>query len=108
MVLGVVLVLGVIGVWHTRSNELMGALSNLAYLCVLAWAAIKIRNTYLFNVFTAFICLRILVIYFEVFGSMMQTGLGLIVGGVLTLLISWWWFKRSNKLALRFGLAGSK
>lgn len=107
VVLAVVFALGASAIWYRYRLELAGALTNLAFLLVLAWAAIKIKSTYLFNILTAFICLRIIIIYFEVFGSMLETGLGLIVGGVLTLLISWWWFKRSNRLALRLGMAGS-
>lgn len=107
VVLAVVFALGASAIWYRYRLELAGALTNLAFLCVLAWAAIKIKSTYLFNILTGFICLRIIIIYFEVFGSMLETGFGLIVGGFLTLLISWWWFKRSNRLALRLGLAGS-
>ncbi len=101
-----VFVNGATAAWFNYHIELVGALSNLLYLCVLAWAAIKIKSTALFNVMTAAISLRILVIYFEVFGSMLETGFGLLIGGVLTLLISWWWFKRSNKLAVRLSAAG--
>lgn len=106
VVLAVILILGLTASWFSVRLELVGALTNLFYLCMLAWAAIKVHSTSLFNFFTAAICVRILVIYFEVFGSMVETGLGLISGGVLTLLISWWWFKRSNRLAIR--LAGEE
>ena len=106
VVLVLVLALGVSAIWFSTKQELAGAVTNLFYLCVLAWASIKIKSKPLFNLFTAIICLRILVIYFEVFGSMLETGLGLVVGGVLTLLISWWWFKRSNRLALRLAVTG--
>lgn len=85
--------------WHVSSMNVVGALTNLVYLLILAWAALKIRSTFLFNVLTAAISLRILFIYFEVFGSMMQTGLGLIIGGILTLLLAWAWFKKSASLA---------
>lgn len=105
VVLSIVLMLGIVGAKYNYTIDLVGAVTNLFYLCVLAWAAIKIKNTHLFNIVTAIICIRILIIYFEVFGSMLDTGIGLIVGGVLTLLISWWWFKRSNRLALRLGQA---
>jgi len=101
-----VFVLGASAVWHDRSLDLAGALTNVAYLVVLGWAAMKIHSTLLFNTVTALICVRILVIYFEVFGSMLQTGIGLIVGGVLTLLTAWWWFRKSGALAERLGLAG--
>ena len=94
-----VYLLGFVACWHTSSLDIVGALSNLAYLCILAWAAIKIKSTALFNTVTAVIALRIMVIYFEVFGSMMQTGIGLIIGGLLTVLLAWLWFKKSSALA---------
>jgi len=98
-VLLTVFILGFTACWHSSSMNVVGALTNLAYLCILAWASLKIGSTHLFNFLTAVISVRILFIYFEVFGSMMQTGLGLIVGGILTLLLAWVWFKKSSNLA---------
>lgn len=98
-VLAAVYVLGVTACWHDTALNVVGAFTNLVYLCVLAWAALKIGSTSLFNFLTAAISIRILFIYFEVFGSMMQTGVGLIVGGLLTLLLAWLWLKKSNNLA---------
>jgi uncharacterized membrane protein len=43
--------------------------------------------------------MRVLVIYFEVFGSMLSTGLGLVTGGLLTLLVAWLWHKQRSRLA---------
>lgn len=108
VVLASVFLLGAMAIWHRSSLDLIGALTNLLYLCVLAWAALKIKSTTLFNVVTALICIRILVIYFEVFGSMLETGIGLIIGGALTLAITWWWFKKSNVLAQQFSMPGGK
>jgi uncharacterized membrane protein len=85
--------------WHTDELNIVGAITNLLYLCVLAWAALKISSTGLFNFVTAIIATRVLFIYFEVFGSLMQTGIGLIIGGFLTLLLAWLWFKKSGQLA---------
>ena len=99
IVLLTVFILGVAACWHSSSMNLVGALTNLTYLCILAWASLKIGSTHLFNFLTAVISVRILFIYFEVFGSMMQTGLGLIIGGFLTLLLAWLWFKKSSNLA---------
>jgi uncharacterized membrane protein len=56
-----------------------------------------------FNVLTGFIALRILIMYFEVFGTMLDTGLGMISGGLLTLLLAWIWKRKSPQLAARFG-----
>ena len=99
VVLITVFLLGFTAIWHSDSLNLVGALTNIAYLCILAWAALQIGSTPLFNFVTAVISLRILFVYFEVFGSMMQTGLGLIIGGILTLVLAWLWFKKSGNLA---------
>jgi uncharacterized membrane protein len=99
-VLALVLILGVSGSWHSENRyELVGAITNLIYLCVLAWAALKIGAGGLFNLATAIIGIRILFVYFEIFGSMLETGLGLITGGALTLLFVWLWIKKSGSLA---------
>ena len=98
-VLASVYVLGATACWHDSELNVVGAFTNLVYLCILAWAALKIGSTPLFNFVTAAISIRILFVYFEVFGSMMQTGVGLIVGGLLTLLLAWLWLKKSSNLA---------
>ena len=56
--------------WHSMELPLIGALANIAYLCLLAWAALKFGSKSAFNLVTAVLALRILVIYFEVFGSL--------------------------------------
>jgi uncharacterized membrane protein len=70
-----------------------------ALYCILAWAALKFDSTRWFNFVTALISIRIVIIYIELFGSMLQTGLGMITGGVLTLLLAWLWIKKSGSLA---------
>ena len=104
VVLTTVFILGASALWHSEKLALIGALSNIVYLCILAWAALIIRSSALFNTITALICIRILAIYFEVFGSMLETGIGLVLGGSLTLAVAMLWFKKSDALALKFGL----
>jgi uncharacterized membrane protein len=98
-------IIGATALWHDHREPLIGALSNIAYMVVLAWAALKIHSIKLFNVMTALICIRLLFIYFEVFGSMLETGIGLVVGGIITLLVVWGWFKKADSLAQYFGLS---
>lgn len=98
-------ILGGSALWHEAHLELMGALSNLVYLFVLAWAALKVQSIRMFNFVTALICIRLLFVYFEVFGSMFETGLGLVIGGFITLFIVWLWFKKSDTVAGYFGLS---
>ncbi len=100
-----IFILGASAFWHERPIDLMGALSNLVYLLVLAWAALKVQSIRMFNFVTALICIRLLFVYFEVFGSMFETGLGLVIGGFITLFIVWLWFKKSDTVAGYFGLS---
>ncbi len=100
-----VFILGFSACWHSPANELIGALTNIIYLTILAWATLKIASVPLFNLLTAIISIRLLVIYFEVFGSMMETGIGLITGGIFTLTLAWLWLKKSTKLAEKLSLS---
>ena len=43
--------------------------------------------------------LRILAIYFEVFGTLLDTGLGLVSGGALTLALVWLWTRKRKQFA---------
>jgi uncharacterized membrane protein len=84
-----------------ESHELVGALLQLGWLVLCAWAALQVARLRLFNLLTALIAVRILVIYFEVFGSLLDTGLGLITGGALTLLMAWIWRRKTRDLGQR-------
>jgi len=105
IVLAVIFLICSTAMWHIHSNPSIGALTNITYMFVLAWAALKIHSIKLFNLMTALICLRLLIVYFEVFGSMLETGIGLVGGGVVTLLVVWGWFKKADVLAQYFGLS---
>jgi uncharacterized membrane protein len=67
-----------------------------------AWTTLELGHVRAFNAFTLAIAIRILVVYFEVFGSMLDTGVGMITGGLLTLLLTWVWRTKSPALASRF------
>jgi uncharacterized membrane protein len=105
VVLITVFIIGATALWHDYRYPVIGAVINIAYMFVLAWAALKIQSIRMFNVMTALICIRLLFIYFEVFGSMLETGIGLVVGGLITLLVVWGWFKKADSLAQYFGLS---
>jgi uncharacterized membrane protein len=78
--------------------ELVGGLVGLGVLGFFAFAAYSVGHRAAFSILTAAIGIRIVTIYFEVFGSLMSTGLGLITGGVLTLLVAWLWTRTSSRL----------
>lgn len=97
------LVLGTAAGTRHEAYEAVGALAQLVLLCVAAWTVLALGRLHTFNALTALIALRVLVMYFEVFGSMLDTGLGMISGGVLTLLLAWVWKRKSPALARQLG-----
>ncbi len=72
----------------------LSALGQLALLACAAWVCHLLGSRGGFRLATAAIYLRLLVVYFEVFGSLLSTGLGLISGGALAMLFAWLWSKR--------------
>ena len=75
---------------HT-ARPLIGALQGLAVLGALSWATHAFGMRRMFGLITALLGFRVISIYFEVFGSLLGTGVGLIVGGLLTLAVIWAW-----------------
>jgi hypothetical protein len=61
---------------------------------VVALVAHRQSRPALLHLATAAIALRLLVIYFEVFGTLLDTGIGLTLGGLLTLLVTWVWARK--------------
>lgn len=79
--------------------EAVGAIAQLGVLALAAWTVLSLGLVRVFHLVTGAIALRVLVAYFEVFGSMLSTGLGMITGGLLTLLLAWLWRRSSPELA---------
>jgi uncharacterized membrane protein len=89
-----------LGVPHA-SADFVGALLQLAWLGLFAWLSLQLGLRREWTTLSGLIALRILAIYIEVFGSLFDTGLGLIIGGALTLLLGWYWRRKSRALAER-------
>jgi hypothetical protein len=85
----------------------VGAVLQVVWLGLFAWTSIQLGQARAFNVLTALIALRVLAIYFEVFGSLLSTGVGLITGGALTLAVGWLWQRKTAALAARLGPAAA-
>ena len=73
---------------------LAAALSFIGVFAVLAFLLHRKGRSSLLHVATAAIGVRLLVVYFEVFGTLLDTGLGLVLGGLLTLVITWLWVRK--------------
>ncbi len=67
------------------AGELAGALAFTALWAAIAWAAQRRQRAGLFRLAVGVIALRLIIIYFEVFGSLATTGVGLIVSGLLVI-----------------------
>lgn len=74
------------------------ALAFIALWWMVAVAAYRAGRGALLHVATALIGLRLLIAYFEVFGSLLGTGVGLVTGGLLTLLMAWIWARKRREL----------
>jgi uncharacterized membrane protein len=74
---------------------------------VVALVAHRKGRSSLLHLATAVIGLRLLVIYFEVFGTLLDTGLGLVLGGVLTLLVTWVWARKRRDFDRELSARGS-
>ncbi len=72
--------------------------SFLIFWIALAKVAYLRKNKLIFDIASFLITLRILIIYFEVFGTLLQTGIGLIIGGILTIFIMLLWQKQRKKI----------
>jgi uncharacterized membrane protein len=83
--------------------DFVGAILQVAWIALFAWWSLQTGLLRAFNALTAAIAVRVLVIYFEVFGSLLDTGVGLITGGLLTLAIAWFWRHQTRDVAQRLG-----
>lgn len=106
--LGLVACAGVFGVAFERAA--MPALVPLVHVAMLGCAAfvcVEAGSLRAFHALTGLVALRVLIAYFEVFGSMLDTGLGMIAGGGVTLLVVWLWRRKAPALARRLGAEGT-
>jgi len=87
--------------WRHGGADYMGGLLQIAWLSLCAFVSYRAVWLRLFHALTSLLALRILIVYFEVFGSLLDTGLGLVTGGVVTLLIGWGWQKKMRQLTER-------
>ncbi|MEZ4426377.1 MAG: DUF2157 domain-containing protein [Nannocystaceae bacterium] len=77
----------------------LAALSFIGLWVLVAFAAHRSGDMRVLNFATAVVGLRVLIVYFEVFGSLLGTGVGLVSGGLLTLALVWLWVRTRRDLA---------
>jgi len=77
----------------------LAAVLQIFWMGWMAWTALQMGHESLFRLGVAAVCIRLLGVYVEVFGSMLETGFGLIIGGFLTMALTWFWLRKSRGLA---------
>jgi uncharacterized membrane protein len=73
---------------------MIGALGFVMVWALVAWCGYQAHAMQIVNLATAVIAARVFVAYIEVFGSLLATGAGLIVSGVLLLALTWVWVRK--------------
>ncbi|QQS13402.1 MAG: DUF2157 domain-containing protein [Rhodospirillales bacterium] len=87
--------------WSARRGaqlpRLLFALAFIGYWAFLSWLALHAGKRGLFVVAFAIIAIRVFIFYWEALGGLLNTGLGLILGGFLCMgmaALGWWIAKR--------------
>lgn len=78
--------------------SIIGALYFLFIWSVFAYLGVKHHVRSIFEISCIVISVRIIIVYFEVFGSLLETGLGLIVSGLFILFVAYIWHSRREKI----------
>ena len=86
-------------IFEIGASKLIGTILTVIIWWIAAIGAVHMGRKKVFDAITLAITLRLLVVYFEVFGSMMATGAGLILSGIITLGFAWVWYKFRHKAA---------
>jgi uncharacterized membrane protein len=70
-------------------GEVLAALTFAALWSFVGYAAGQTGHRGLFKLAVGLIALRLIIVYFEVFGSLLETGIGLIISGIVVIAIAW-------------------
>lgn len=77
-----------------QAYDLVGVATHFVLCGILGWIALKASHRKLFNWMSGLAGFRIVTVYFEVFGSLLETGFGLIATGVFILSFVWIFLKK--------------
>jgi hypothetical protein len=80
-------------------SDLMGCILFVLAWAGAAWIAASLKRKRLFDIATLVLGIRFIVVYFQVFGSLAATGIGLILSGGFILFVAWGWYKYRGRVA---------
>jgi hypothetical protein len=78
-----------------------GAAVFMAYWAMVGWTGLRLGTRWVLNAAVIIIALRLVIVYVEVFGNLLSTGIGLIVSGALLIALVWGTQKLIKKLGQR-------
>jgi hypothetical protein len=87
--------------WSAEQRAVLDALFGLlfiVYWAAIGWLAAQAGQRVLFGLAFTVIALRLLILYLEAIGGLTATGLGLIGGGVLCLVLTWLGWRLTRRL----------
>ena len=80
------------------SFEAIFGLLFIVYWAAIGWLAARAGQRVLFGMAFTVIALRLVILYLEAIGGLTATGLGLIGGGVLCLLLTWLGWRLTRRM----------
>ena len=84
---------------HVGPHQVIGTAMFVFAWGTAAAAAASARRRRMFDACTAVIGIRLVVVYFEVFGSLAATGVGLVISGLLIIGVAKLWHSKRNAIA---------
>jgi uncharacterized membrane protein len=81
------------------TNQIVGCALFIGAWSGAAAIAASMHRRRLFDFAAAVIAVRFIIVYFEVFGSLAATGLGLVTSGVVILGIAYLWYRFRRRVA---------
>lgn len=92
---------GFLEIPHIFGHEDLKVTSGLYFLSLwgsLAYIGSVLNDKNIFDMSCLMIAIRVIVIYFEVFGTLLETGIGLVVSGCFILTITYLWYSKKDKI----------
>ena len=83
---------------HNGGLDLLAIIFFLGYWSIVAKGALDVGQVLLFRLATFLIALRLVIIYFELVGTLLDTGLLFLSGGALILFIARFWYKKQQEI----------
>ena len=83
---------------HKGGLDFLAIMFFLGYWSIVAKAALDLGQVFLFRLATFVVALRLVITYFELVGTLLDTGLLFISGGALVLFVTRFWYQKQQEI----------